>query len=152
LDRRTVDWKASARHGKLLCRQYRAERNHQLVLAMDTGHLMSEPLDGVPRLDHAINCALRIAHVALRSRDLVGVFGVDSGPRARPRPDAGLSAFAPVRKTLAGLDYAAEQTNFTLGITELSARIRRRSLVILFTDFVDSIAAELMVANLDRLA
>ncbi|MEO0603946.1 MAG: DUF58 domain-containing protein, partial [Myxococcota bacterium] len=43
MDRRTIDWKASARHTKLLAREFRAERNHQIVLAIDTGRLMAEP-------------------------------------------------------------------------------------------------------------
>src|SRR6185503_5641047 len=40
LDHRAMDWKSSARHKKLLCQEFRAERNHQVILAIDTGHLM----------------------------------------------------------------------------------------------------------------
>jgi uncharacterized protein (DUF58 family) len=46
---RAISWKATARHRKLLAQEFRAERNHQVVLALDTGHLMAEPLEGVPR-------------------------------------------------------------------------------------------------------
>src|SRR5690606_10749357 len=43
------------------------------------------------------------------------------------------------------------ETNFTLGLTELMQRLNRRSLVVVMTDFVDSVTASLMVDNLTRL-
>ena len=50
------------------------------------------------------------------------------------------------------LDYHHDETNFTLGLAELSARLKRRALVILFTDFVDTVTAELLVETMARIA
>jgi len=152
LDHRAISWKASARHRKLLSREFRAERNHQVVLALDTGHLMSEPLAGLPRLDHAVTAALLLSYVSLRLGDRVGLFGFDRAARAWTEPQGGLGAFPRLRAASAALGYSSEETNFTLGLTELSSRLRRRSLVVVFTDFVDTVTAELMVENLARLA
>lgn len=152
LDPRAISWKATARHRKLLCQEFRAERNHQVVLALDTGHLMAEPLAGLPKLDHAVTSALLLAYVSLRLGDRVGLYGFDRAARAWAEPQGGVGAFARLRAVSAQLDYSTEETNFTLGLTELSARLRRRSLVVVFTDFVDTVTAELMVENLSRLA
>ena len=57
-----------------------------------------------------------------------------------------------IRAATAGLVETPDETNYTLGITELSSRLSRRALLVVFTDFVDSTSAELMVENLDRLA
>jgi uncharacterized protein (DUF58 family) len=152
LDHRAISWKASARHRKLLSQEFRAERNHQVVLALDTGHLMAEPLLGLPRLDHAVTAALLLSYVSLRLGDRVGLFGFDRAARAWTEPQGGLGAFARLRAASAALDYSTEETNFTLGLTELSTRLRRRSLVVVFTDFVDTVTAELMIENLGRLA
>ncbi len=152
LDPRAISWKASARHRKLLCQDFRAERNHQVVLALDTGHLMAEPLLGIPRLDHAVTSALLLAYVSLRLGDRVGLYGFDRAGRAWAEPQGGLGAFARLKTLSAQLDYSTDETNFTLGLTELSARLRRRSLVVVFTEFVDTVTAELMVENLSRLA
>ncbi|HLQ36510.1 MAG TPA: DUF58 domain-containing protein [Planctomycetota bacterium] len=151
-DRRAVDWKATARHRRLLCREYRAERNHQVILAIDCGHLMSEPLRGVPRVDHAIDAALLLGHICLKTGDLVGAFAFDDRPRLFRRPEAGLSALRGLQDALAGLDYGPAASNFTLALTDLLRRCRRRSLVVLFTDFVDAITAELLVPNVAHLA
>ncbi len=152
LDPRAIDWKASARHRKLLSRDFRAERNHQVILALDTGHLMAEPLEGVPRLDHAVTAALLLGYVSLRLGDRVGLFGFDAAARAWAEPQGGLAAFPRLQAVSASLAYSTAETNFTLGLAELSTRLRRRSLVVVFTEFVDTVTAELMVENLARLA
>ncbi len=151
-DARSIDWKATARHVKLMVREFRAERNHQVVLAFDTGRLMGEPLDGLPKLDHAINGGLVLAYVCLRTGDRVGLFAFDAEPRAFVAPVGGVRAFDRVRSGTADLEYATAETNYTLGIADLSTRLKRRSLVVVFTDFVDTVTAELMVENMDRLA
>jgi uncharacterized protein (DUF58 family) len=150
LDARSLDWKASARHHKLLSREYRAERNHPLVIALDTGYLMAEPLAGIPRLDHGINAALLLAYVALRTGDRVGLFAFDERPRLLVEPRGSVSWLARLQKDAARLEYTHAETNFTLGMLELAKHLRRRSLVVVMTDFVDSVTAELMVESLER--
>uniref|UniRef100_UPI0013D63301 DUF58 domain-containing protein n=2 Tax=Pseudomonadota TaxID=1224 RepID=UPI0013D63301 len=58
MERRTIDWNHSARHLQLLARENRIERNNQIVFAIDTGRVMCEPIDGLPRVDRAITAAL----------------------------------------------------------------------------------------------
>lgn len=152
LDHRAIDWKASARHRKLLSQDFRAERNHQVILTIDTGHLMSAPLGGVPRLDHAINAGLLLAYFSLRTGDRVGLYGFDDQVRLFAEPAGGVGAFARLQRLTADLAYGRAETNFTLGLANLAARLRRRSLVVLLTEFVDTITAELMLENLGRLA
>jgi uncharacterized protein (DUF58 family) len=151
-DPRAIDWKHSARHRSLLVKEFQAERDHQIVLAFDTGHLMSEPLGGMPRLDHAVNAGLLLAYMSLRGGDRVGLFGFDSQVRATLEPVAGAAAFGHLQHAAAALDYSAEETNFTLGLTALTARLTRRSLIVVVTEFVDTVTAELMIDNLGRAA
>ena len=152
LDSRFIDWKHSARHRKLLCKEFRTERNHQIVLAFDTGYLMVEPVDGLPRLDHAINAGLLLAWISLQGGDLVGLFGFDEALRQYQQPRRGISNFVRLQRASAGLDYHHTETNFTLGLAELSARLKRRALVVLFTEFIDTVTAELLVEATARIA
>ena len=152
LDSRFIDWKHSARHRKLLCKEFRTERNHQVIMAFDTGYLMLEPVDGITRLDHAINSGLMLAWVSLQSGDLVGTYGFDAAVRQYLGPIRGVSSFARIQRATAELDYHHQETNFTLGLAELNARLKRRALVILFTDFVDTVTAELLVEGMQRVA
>ena len=152
MDIRAVDWKHSARHRRLLCKEFTAERNHSIVLAFDTGQLMREPIDGAPKLDHAINAALILAHQALAEGDLVGLYGFAARPGAFRRPIAGPTAFRQVLDGLNMLDYSPEETNYMLGLGALMGWLNRRSIIILLTDILDTVSAELMVRNLGRMA
>jgi uncharacterized protein (DUF58 family) len=151
LDIRFIDWKRSAKHRKPLSKEFRTERNHHVVLAFDTGHLMMEPAGPIPRLDHAINAALPLAWIALQSGDFAGTYGFDAKVRHYQPPVRGGAAFGRLQRATASIDYHYEETNFTLGLAELSARLRRRALVILFTEFVDTVTAELMLESVQRL-
>jgi len=152
LDNRFIDWKRSARHRKLLSREFRIERNHQVVLAFDTGHLMVEPINGLARLDHAIEAGLLLGWVSLRSGDLVGSYGFDALVRHYQQPGRGVDYLARIQRGTSRLEYRNEETNFTLGLAELNLRLKRRALVILFTEFVDTISAELLIESLQRMA
>jgi len=152
MDQRSIDWKQSARHGKLVGREYRTERNHNIILAIDSGRLMSAPVGGVARIDHAVNAALTLAFVGLKLGDRVGLFAFDARPRVASGVASGVSAFPLIQRLAAEIDYSTEETNFTLGLTSLAGRLDRRSLVVMFTDFADATSAGLMVEHVGRLA
>lgn len=152
LDLQTLDWKASARHRRLLCREFRAERNHHVVLAIDTGRLMAEEIDRLPRLDHAIHAAMLLALMSLKSGDRVSLYSFAATPGTLTSAVAGKNSLHSLLETSTNLSYSDDETNFTLGITQLAAQLKRRSLVVVLTDFVDTVAAELMIENVRRLA
>jgi len=149
---RDIHWRSSGRHNKLLSRQHRAERNNPVVLAIDFGRLMAEPIAGLPKLDRSIESALLLAFVGLKSGDRIGLYGFAEKPGLLLPPDNGIGHFRVLQQATARLKYSQEETNFTLGLTTLAQRLHRRSLVIVLTDFVDSITAELMLENLARLS
>ena len=151
-DHRSIDWKSSARHRKLVNRQFRAERNHQVVIAIDTGHLMCEPLAGIPKVDHAVNAALLLSYVSLRAGDRVGLATFDARLGLYVEPKGGVRGFSILSQVASQVDYSDRETNYTLGLTSVAQRLSRRSLIVVLTDFVDTISAELMVENLDRLS
>ena len=151
MDRRRIDWKASARHTALYARENEAERNNQIVFAFDCGQSMSEPVDGLPRIDRAVTAALTAAYVALKGGDKVALFGFAQRPELATPFLSGTRAFHRLQNAAAGLDYHTREPNFTLALASLSARLKRRSLVVLFTDFTDPTGAELMIESIGRL-
>ena len=151
MDRRTIDWKQSARHTKLLAKEFRTEQDQTIVFAIDTGRLMCEPIGPMPKIDHAIGAAMLLTYISLKMGDRVGLFGFDAKPRITSAPISGVSAFSRIQHLAAKLDYSTEETNFTLGLSQLAAENQRRSLIVIFTDFVDPTSAELMIENVGRL-
>jgi uncharacterized protein (DUF58 family) len=151
LDPRQMDWKTSARHNKLIVKEFRVEQNQHIVAVLDTGRLMSEPLAGQPRLDRALHAILLLAFVGLKLGDRFRLFAFDSRPRLRSGSVSGVRAFPALQRLAAKLDYSVEETNFTLGLTQLAGDIEHRSVIILFSDFSDTTSAELMLENVAQL-
>lgn len=148
MDRRSIDWKSSARATKLLARLYHGEKNNQICFAIDCGRQMSEPVAGMARVDHMIGATLLTGWLALRVGDRISLTAFDSRPRLTSGFFAGASAFSELQRLTAGVDYGTDETNFTFALTELNARLHRRSLVILFTEVTDRISARFLLTTL----
>jgi uncharacterized protein (DUF58 family) len=148
MDKRSIDWRQSARHTHLLAKQYRTERDNRIVFAIDCGRTMSEPLDGVPRVDRAVSAALLTAWSALKLGDRASLFGFDTRPRLHSGELTGVENFTVLQKLAGTLDYSSEETNHVLALSTLSQQLKRRSLIILFTDFTDPTGADLLVRAL----
>lgn len=151
-DHRRIDWRSSARHMKLYSREYQAERNHHIVLVYDTGRLMGEPLHGLKRLDRAIYAGLLLGYCALRIGDNIRTFAFSSRPYHAAPMISGTKAFEILKGQLSALEDSEEESNHTLALADLNAKVARRSLIILFTDFIDEISADLMLEALNRLS
>jgi len=151
MDRRRIDWKASARHTRLYGRENEAERDNQIVFAFDCGQAMCEPVDGLPRIDRAVSAALTAAYVALKGGDRVALFGFADKPELLTPFALDTRAFHRLQQAAASLDYVPREPNFTLALATLTAKLKRRSLIVLFSDFADPTSAELMVESVERL-
>jgi len=150
-DPRQLDWKQSARHNSLIVKEFRVEQNQHIVAVLDTGRLMSEPLQGQPRLDRALHAILLLAFVGLKLGDRVALYAFDSRPRLRSGSVLGVRAFPALQKLASTLDYSDQETNFTLGLTQLAGDLEHRSVIVLFSDFSDTTSAELMLENVAHL-
>jgi uncharacterized protein (DUF58 family) len=151
MDRRRIDWKASARHTALYARENESERDNQIVFAFDCGQAMCEPVDGLPRIDRAVTAALTAAYVALKGGDKVSLFGFADTPQLMTPFVTDTRVFYRLQSAAAELDYVPKEPNFTLALATLTAKLRRRSLIVLFSDFTDPTSAELMVESVQRL-
>ena len=151
MDKRAIDWKHTARHRVLLAKEFRTERNHNIVFALDSGHLMCEPIRGMTKLDWSLNASLLMAYVSLKIGDRIGYFAFDQKPYFYSQPIAGANSFPHLQRVTSAIDYSHNETNYTLGLSQLAQSLKRRTLIVVFTDFVDTTSAELMIENMGRL-
>lgn len=151
MDRRAIDWNASARHVKLLAKEYRVERDNRVILAIDAGRTMAEPVGGVPRVDRAVSAALLLAYAGLKLGDRISFFSFAAKPQALTPAYMHVQDFPALQRAASLIDYAPVESNFTLALTTLSASLNRRSLIILFTEFTDATSADLMIRAAGRL-
>lgn len=151
MDRRSIDWNASARHVKLLAKEYRVERDNSVVLAIDGGRTMAEPVGGMPRVDRAVSAALLLAYAGLKLGDRISLFSFAAKPAVLTPAYMNIQDFPALQRAASRIDYAHVESNFTLALAALAAGLSRRSLIILFTEFTDATSADLMIRAAGRL-
>lgn len=152
MDTRSVDWKSTARHQALRIRRHHLERRQRIVVAIDTGRTMAEPIDGLSRIDHAVHSSLLLARVAVSGGDLVGMHAYGAEPRTYVEPRGGVPQIARLRTASAALLAEDDETNHVLGLRDLARRLGRRSMVVVYTEFTDATTAELMIETLGHLS
>lgn len=143
-----MDWKASARRLKPLVRLFEAERNAEVILALDCGRLMGGLVNGICKLDLAMTPVLDLAAVALRRRERLGFLAFDSEPRAFVPARPGLPQLREILTAMARLPAGVNPTSYLRAVRYLEARHRKRALIVFFTDFTDELSAQEMYRSL----
>lgn len=134
---RQIDWKATARHQRLISREFNIERNQNVLIAVDCGRSMLNESDQVTCLDHALNAAIMLTCIALGQGDNVGFLAFSSRIERSVRPVRGKPAIQTVLQQSFDLDARREASDYVLAVEQLTRRYRKRSLVILLTHAID---------------
>ncbi|MDR1728877.1 MAG: DUF58 domain-containing protein [Acidobacteriota bacterium] len=135
---RNICWRASARRGKLITRQFQLERSQPVWLVVDAGRLMRAKIDGLSKLDYATGAALSLAEVALASGDRVGLMSYGRSVRSRILPGRGGAHLRAILEHLATAAEEAAESNPLQAASVLLATQSRRSLVVWVTDFAET--------------
>ncbi|HEV3272224.1 MAG TPA: DUF58 domain-containing protein [Candidatus Methylacidiphilales bacterium] len=141
-DFRHIDWKASAKRGKLISRQYETERDQRLMILLDTGRLMSPRIGSYRKLDYAINASVHLAQIALHKGDLVGYAIFNDELRAFAEPKKGQARMSRFVKDLTSLQAARLESDYAAVFHHVMRRCSRRTLIVCFTDLGDAHSAE----------
>lgn len=139
---RKIDWKSSARRGKLMVREYTTERNQQVLVCIDTGRSMLSEIDGVSKLDSALDSCLLLLHAAANAGDLTGLMVFDKSVQKLILPRRGRSQAGILLNAIHDLEAKPVESNYIGAFAHLAARQKRRSLIIVFTDVEDAAHAQ----------
>lgn len=142
---RQVDWRATARHGKLISREYQDERDQNIIMLLDCGRRMRTQDDELSHFDHALNAMLLLTYVALRQGDAVGV-GTFSGEQRWVKPVRGAGMLNTILNQVYDLEPSTEAPDYSRAAMDLLARQRKRSLVIVITNLRDEDGDDLLPA------
>jgi uncharacterized protein (DUF58 family) len=141
-DPRLIDWAASARKAKLIVRQNRIERSQTVFLVLDAGRMMTARVLGKTKFHHALNAALLLAYGALELGDMVGMMVVGQEVLCFLPPSKAANQFGRILDSTYALEPRMEEPRFYRALSDISIKLRRRSLVVVFTDLIDERASE----------
>jgi uncharacterized protein (DUF58 family) len=144
-DFRHIDWKASAKRGKLISRQYETERDQRLMILLDTGRLMSPKIGSYRKLDYAINASVHLAQVALHKGDLVGYAIFNDELLAFAEPQKGQAQMSHFVRNLTTLQATRLESDYAAVFHHVMRRCSRRTLIVCFTDLADAHSASTLL-------
>lgn len=151
-DPRKLDWKASARHAKLIARQYELERSRTVLLLVDAGRWMTADVGGLTRLDHVLNACVLLSHVAALRDDRVGMLAFAERILAYVPPVKGRMAVERIVDATLDVEPRLVESDYERAFAELAARHRKRSLVVMFTDVLSKDASRIVADEAKRQA
>ncbi len=150
-DYRKMDWKATARRGKPIVKQFEVERNQSVVLVIDCGRHMLGEIEGVTKLDSALDSCLMLAKAAMTMGDQVGLLVFNDRVLRFVPPRKSNNQIGALIETIHDLVAEPVESDPTRALSYLSQRWKKRSLVVVFTDASDPEIAKSLSADLSAL-
>ncbi|WP_409343159.1 DUF58 domain-containing protein [Paenibacillus sp. MBLB4367] len=133
-DPRTVNWRATARTGKLMTSVLRPEKGKTVTLLIDCGRMMGIELDGQTKLDRTLEAALALAAVALKQGDQVALLAFAAGLKVYVPPDKGIAHLNRLVEASYDLQSEFVESNYGMALAYLLRVQKKRSFVAVFSD------------------
>ena len=140
-DPRTINWKASARRtapgtaDTLVVNHFQDERAQQVYCLIDKGRVMRMPFAGLSLLDYAINATLVMSNIALLKHDKAGLLTFSNKPGTTVPAERRPGHLRTILEVLYHQKTHYLETDYELLYATVRARVKQRSLLILFTNF-----------------
>ena len=147
-----VDWKATARAGALVTREFSEDQHLDILIAIDAGRLSRVRTGHLDRYGLYANVAARFAEIVTRYDDRVGLVVYADRPLASLAPGRGLAAVARLRHTLEQLAVQLAESDPTAAAVSIRGLLKHRGLIVLLTDLDDANIADQLARAVRLLA
>jgi uncharacterized protein (DUF58 family) len=145
---RRIDWAATARTSRPIVRTFRAERNQTVMMLLDNGRVMAGRVDGVPRVEHAMDAMMATTTLAAGLGDRCGLVAFDRQVRAVVPPRFGKGQLGRMVEAVYNLEPALVESDYAGAFGETLARFRRRTMLVVLTDLSEQAVNEWLVPAL----
>jgi uncharacterized protein (DUF58 family) len=136
-----IDWKATARTGELVTREFSEDQHLDILVAIDAGRFSRVRAGRLDRFGLYANLAARFAEVATHNDDRIGLVVYADSVLAACAPTRGLGGVIRVRRALEELTVQAAESDPTAAAIRIRALLKHRGLVVLLTDLDDAAVA-----------
>lgn len=151
-DYRSINWKASSRRASLMVNQYEDERSQQIYCVIDKSRAMKMPFSGLSLVDHAINTALVTSNIVLKKHDNAGLLTFSDKLGAFLPADRRANQLHKIMQALYREEDRKVEANYELLYYAARKLIKRRSLLLLFTNIESAYAMERALPILRRIS
>lgn len=151
-DMRKINWKASARRNELMVNQYQDEKGQPVYSLIDKGRAMRMPFNKLSLLDYAINASLVISNIALKKEDKAGLLTFSNKIADIVPAERRSGQMFRIMESLYNQKTAWQEPDYQLLSAYVNAKLRHRSLLLLFTNFESSSSLRRHMAYFSKMA
>ncbi len=134
---RSIDWNVTARMGTTYVKTYAEERELTLELAVDTGPSMDFGSRRWTKREAAAQVAALLSYVAIQHQDRVGLTLFSDHPHLHLPPRKGAKHILRIVREVIAAPATSRPTDLAELLEKELRTLHRRSLVFLFSDFLD---------------
>ncbi len=131
-----VDWKVYGKTNRFYVKQFEEETNLKSYILMDASASMGYSSTGITKFQYASYLAGAFAYLMIRQRDAVGLVIFDNKIRRYLPPRSVSTYLTQIFKELDTTE-SQSQTDVAMALHQMAERIKRRGLIILFSDLMD---------------
>ncbi len=135
-DVRFIDWKSSARSGKLLVKQYFEERDRAIIIVVDASASLFFSSNSEFKYEISSQIASVLAIAGYYSKDKVGLVLFNDQVIKFIPPKLGYSHSYHIMETLFGVEQNNNSTDIKIALEFVSKNIKKKSIVFLISDFI----------------
>src|SRR5688572_30324337 len=146
-----IDWKATARRGSLISREYSEAQHLEILLVIDASRASRVRAGDLDRLGLYANVAARLAEHAVSVEDRVGLLVYAERTLVANLPDRGMRAVSRLRHSLETLASARGESNHVAAALTVRKLLRNRGLVVWLTDLAEPARNEQLLLALQAL-
>jgi uncharacterized protein (DUF58 family) len=138
-----IHWKATARRGHPITRQYRVERTQEIYAVLDCSRLTGRDAEpGETVLERYITASLVLSLACRQQGDLFGLVTFSDTVHSFVRAGGTHAHFDACRNALLNLAPRIVAPDFAEVATTLDARLRRRAMLVFLTELDDPVLSE----------
>lgn len=146
-DPRWIDWNATARRGKLVSKEFELERGQNIVAVLDSGRVMATKLNGLTKLDHAVNATAFVLYVAYQMDDRIGLMTFADRIHRWLPPSKGVRQWNEILQALRQVEPQLVEADYANAFARLLQNLPRRSMLLIFTDLIDPDTSEALISH-----
>ena len=132
-----IDWKATARIGSLVTREFSEDQHLDVLIAIDAGRLSRVRAGNLDRFGVYANLAARFAQIVTHHDDRIGLVVYADRPLAMQSPGRGLAAVTRLRRSLEELSVQGAESDPTAAAVSIRGLLKHRGLIVVLTDLDD---------------
>lgn len=145
---RYLDWRVLAKSDRLMIKQFEELTNAEMTLILDGSGSMGFSGEGMSKLEFSIRCAAMLFYVMYLQQDTFSLYVFNEEIAERVAPGGSRQRLRRIFEKMIRLEPAG-QTFFDKCFRQVEARLGRKGIVVIFSDFMDD--PEMLAKTIGRL-